>query len=67
MKHVSYGHAYLELLGNKDLSENFLTPKIFKTMKFVGHSSSVLTCFDSNFDSIVATLTIINNEENIGL
>ena len=39
MKHGSYGQAYLELLGNKDLSESFLTPKVFKSMKFVGHCS----------------------------
>ena len=67
MKYISYGHAYLELLGNKDLSETFLTPKIFKTMKFVGHSASIFTCFESDFESIIATLTKINNEESVGL
>ena len=36
-------------------------------MKFVGPSASIFTCFESDFESIIATLTKINNEESVGL
>ena len=67
MKLISYGHAHLELLKSKSLSEHFLTPKIFKTLKFVGHCSSVIKSFESDFKSIVSALSNLNSEESVGL
>ena len=67
MKLLSYGKAYLELLENQVLSDHFVTPKIFKTMKFVGHCTSVLESFECNFSSIVSTLSSLNSEESVGL
>ena len=67
MKFISYGHAYLELLHSKSLSEHFLTPKIFKSLKFVGHCASVIKSFESDFKSIVSALSSLNSEESVGL
>ena len=36
-------------------------------MKFVGHCSSVLKCFKSDFMSIVSTLSKLDSEEGLGL
>ena len=36
-------------------------------MKFVGHCSSVLKCFKSDFKSIVSTLSKLDSEEGLGL
>ncbi len=36
-------------------------------MKFVGHCMSVLKCFESDFKSIVSTLSKIDTEEGLGL
>ena len=67
MKLISFGKAYIELLENKDLSEHFLTPKIFKSMKFVGHSSAVLLSFHDDISSIVSTLKTLGTDETNGL
>ena len=67
MKYLSCGKPYMELLDHRLLSETFLTPKIFKSMKFVGHCMSVLKCFSSDFKSIVYTLATIDTEECLGL
>ena len=37
MKLLSYGKPHMELLNTDLLSNHFLTPKSFKSMKFVGH------------------------------
>ena len=60
MKYLSCGKPYMELLDHRLLSETFLTPKIFKSMKFVGHCMSVLKCFGSDFKSIVYTLATVD-------
>ena len=46
----------MELLNNDLISNHFLTPKDFKSMKFVGHCSSVLKSFKSNLGGIASTL-----------
>ena len=41
MKPISYGKPFMELLNQENISDHFLTAKMFKSMKFVGHCSSV--------------------------
>ena len=67
MKILSYGKPYMKLLHTTELSDQFITPKIFKSMKFVGHCSSVMKSFESNFKSIVSTLGSLDTIETIGL
>ena len=57
----------MELLSQKNISDHFLTPKIFKFMKFVGHCPSVMKSFGSNFASIVAILEKLNTPETEAL
>ena len=56
MKPLSCGKPFMELLSQENISDHFLTPKIFKSMKFVGHCSSVIKSFRSNFASIILTI-----------
>ena len=56
MTFLSYGKPYMVILNHSHLSHLFLTPKIFKSMKFIGHCFSVIKSFDSNSNSIVLTL-----------
>ena len=67
MKLLSYGKNYMEFLTQSKISDHFLTPKIFKSMKFVAHCLSVLNTFDVNYQTIIRTLGQLNTEESIGL
>ena len=60
MTQMSYGKPYRALLDDTPLIDHFLTPKIFKSMKFVGHCTSVLKSFTSNFKGIISTLERMN-------
>ena len=63
MKFFSHGKHFMELLSQENISDHFLTPKIFKFMKFVSNCSSVIKLFGSNFASIVSTLDKLNTPE----
>ena len=67
MKLISYGKPYLDLLTSENISDHFFTPKIFKSMKFVGHCSAVLKSFSTNYASIVTVLKEMNTHETEGL
>ena len=60
MTQMSYGKPYRALLDDTPLIDHFLTPKIFESMKFVGHCTSVLKSFTSNFKGIISTLERMN-------
>ena len=62
---MSYGKPYRALLDDTSLIHHFLTPKIFKSMKFVGHCISVLKSFTSNFKGIISTLETIALQQKI--
>ena len=53
----------MELLNTDLISEHFLTPKIFKSMKCISHCSSVHKSSSSNFQGIVSTLGKMNTPE----
>ena len=63
MKNVSHGKNYETLLEFKDLSDTFLEPKIFKSMKFISHSLKIFETFDSDFKSLVATLEHVEDSD----
>ena len=67
MKLLSYGKPHMDLLNEAHLSDHFLIPKLFKSMKFVGHCSSVLQSFSSDFKGIESTLEKMNTLESIYL
>ena len=67
MTQMSYGKPYRALLDDTPLIHHFLTPKIFKSMKFVGHCTSVLKGFTSNFKGIISTLERRYTLETIAL
>ena len=54
-------------LNEAHLSDHFLIPKLSKSMKFVGHCSSVLQSFSSDFKGIVSTPEKMNALESISL
>ena len=56
MTNLNYGKNFEILLENKALGEIFLVPRVFKTMKFIGHCSGVFKAFETDFKSIIATL-----------
>ena len=66
-KLMSYGKSYMEFLTQSKISDHFLTPKIFKSMKFVGHCSSVLKAFKVNFLTIIRTLGKLATDESTSL
>ena len=53
----------MELLSQENISDHFLIPKTSKSMTFVGHCSSVIKSFGSNFASIASTLEKWNAPE----
>ena len=57
----------MEFLSQGDIYYHFLTPKIFKFMKFIGHCSSVTKSFASNFASTVSAIGKLNNPETEAL
>ena len=57
----------MELLNTDLISGHFLTPKMFESMKFVSHCSSVRKGFSSNFQGIVSTLEKMNTPETDAL
>ena len=67
MTQMSYGKPYRALLDDTPLIHHFLTPKIFKSMKFVGHCTAVLKSFTSNFKGIISALERMNTLETIAL
>ena len=64
---MPHGKPYWELLNEKQLSDHFLTPKIFKSMKFVSHCTSVLERFPCNFKGIISTFEKMETSETISL
>ena len=67
MKLLSIGKSYMEFLEAAHLSDQFLTPKIFKSIKFVGHCSSFLQSFSCNFNAIISSLEKMNTLETLAL
>lgn len=65
IKLFSCGKPIMEFLSQGDIY--FLTPKIFKSMKFIGHCSSITKSFASNFASTVSTIGKLNNPEKEAL
>ena len=57
----------MDFLNEAHLSDHFLIPKLFKSMKFVGHCSSVLQSFSSDFKGIVSSLEKMNTLESISV
>ena len=56
LNHFKVGNNFEYLLSLKDLSDNFCSPKSFKDMKFIGHSSAVFDSFINDFKSYIAGL-----------
>ena len=54
---------YLSKIGPENISDHFLAPIIFKSMKLAGHCPSVIKLFGLHFVSIVSTLDKLNTPE----